>query len=993
MKKIVKYIGNGVGIALIAGILAGATYLSTTRWGDIITQYLQGQNLNFGKGFQESSAQSRDLNKQIVAEGSVLLKNDTSSGGGLPLSKETTKVNLFGWASTENGFIYSGVGSGLANLSNKISLKKAFNEKNIEVNDSLLNKYQQFCNQEFGNGVGTSDRVKIIEPDKSFYTQDLIDEAKSFSDTAIVTISRHAGENIGEVPLNQPHYKGSTDNSRTMLQLSREEEDMLSIVEENFDNVIVLLNTGNAMETSFLNNKGIDAALNCGIVGVNGTEGIVSVLTGESTPSGRTVDTFVTSYKDYDPTYHIFDKENNNVQYLEDIYFGYKYYETRYLDDEANYRKAVQYPFGYGLSYTTFSWELTDVSLPEGSDLVKEGTASEGETDNSKVTLTFAVTNTGKVAGKDVLELYYTAPYTEGEIEKSAINLVDFAKTAELKPGQTQTGITMSFSTYDLASYDAYDKNQNGKKTWELDPGEYQIKVMTNAHTPAKLVGRDSNILTYNVPQNPDNPKIGYYYLRDPQTNKRIQNRFTDTKAISGVPIDGSTAGMNTNYMSRANFEGTFPQGMEQPTNGSEVSKADNYISNYYDQDTMPTLNANNGLYLFTDKSGAKASKQQLEEKTNIAGNDELIKELLEDWNSPKWDQLLDQLDFKEMNDLIAYGGWGTQALESVGKLKYIDNDGPQGFNLGVTSTQKTPFTGFASETTLGQTWSKSLAKDMGASLGLEGNQAGVNGWYGPAVNLHRSQFNFRNYEYYSEDPVLSGKMGANAIIGAKSNGVYAYLKHFALSELGQNSFSVNVWLTEQNLRENYLKAFEIAVKEGESNAIMTAFNGIGAVYAGRNYALNVSILRNEWGFKGSLITDWAGTAEMNDCKNFVRGGNDLRLGNASNGASGFDQNNPTDVYCMKQSTKNIIYTGIDTYYFAKNYDHEAEGNKVNIGEGYQSNVGSLPWWKGVLYGVDGVAALGLVIWVYFVYFHDPKKIKAKKLAKEKKNDITSSLK
>lgn len=975
---LLKYILNGVGMTVVAAIFIGGTIFSTMPIADRVTNYLEGSGAVFGDDFKEGAKLSKELNRQIVGEGSVLLKNDTKHDGGLPLKKETTKVNLFGWSSTKNGFINSGIGSGLSNTTNKISLQQALKDDGIEVNQSLVDFYENYYNKVFVNTVATSDRVMIYEPSKDMYSPSLIEQAKNYSDTAICVISRQAGENINEVPLNQPHYNGATDNSRNMLQIAKEEEDMLKIAEDNFKNVIVVLNTGNAMETSFLKSEGIDAALNCGIVGENGTQGIADIITGKVTPSGRTVDTFISNHKDYDPTYKVFDKAGNNTQYLEDIYFGYKYYETRYGEVENEYKKIVDYPFGYGLSYTTFKWDLTNVSLPDGSDLVKESSTplAEGETDNSKVTLTFNVTNTGKYSGKDVLELYYTAPYTNGGIEKSAINLVDFAKTAELKPGQTQTGVTMSFSTYDLASYDAYDKNNNGKKTWELDPGEYKIKVMTNAHTLANVGGMTDGTLTYNVPETSE--KTGYYYLRDPKTNKRVQNRFTDTRAYSGVPSDGSTVGLPQSYMSRTDFNGTYPSGLSTP-NGN-VATADNYVSPFFDTTVMPKTNQDNGLYLFTNEDGSKASAASLTSRNGIKANMDLIKELVTNWNSPKWDQLLDQMDFAKAKKNIEIGGWGTDAMEEFGKPAYTDSDGPQGFN-NWSSAKETPYTGFACETTLGQTWSKDLAKAMGQSIGTEGSKSGTNGWYAPAVNLHRSQFNFRNYEYFAEDPVLSGKMGANVINGAKSNGVYAYLKHFALSELGQNAFSVNCWITEQNLRENYLKAFEISVKEGGANAVMTAFNGIGGAYCGQNYALNVSILRNEWGFKGSLITDFAGTNEMKDAWAFVRGGNDLCL--VADNSSKLSADNPTDVYCVRQSTKNIIYTDIDTYYYSQTYDHKQDGSNANIGTGLTATNASFPWWKTLLYTLDGVAVIGLGIWAYFAFFHKP----SKKNPEDKKKD------
>jgi len=965
---------------LLIGLDVAVTCVANTPLGNVVTEFFQGQNYNFdSQYFTESSKASRGLNVDLVGEGGVLLKNDTTHGGGLPLSSDKKKINLFGFGATDNGFIYSGIGSGLANLSDRVTLQEAFKKKGVEVNQDILNVYGSIYSSEFSCAVATRDRLKIFDPPVSTFTPELIQKAKDFSDTAVVVISRQAGENVGEVALKQDKYNGTTDGTRSMLQISTEEEDLLKLCEENFENVVVVVNSGLSMELGFLKDEGIDAALNVGIVGVNGTEGIVGLLYGDYNPSGRTVDTFISNHAAYDPTYLNFDKSGNDVQYLEDLYFGYKYYETRCLGDEESYHKMVDYPFGYGLSYTSFEWELTDVSLEEGSDLVKEGTTEEGETDDSKVTLTFSVTNTGKVAGKDVLELYGTAPYTEGGIEKSAIQLLDFAKTALIQPGMTQTDVTMSFSTYDLASYDAYDKNGNHRATWEVEPGEYQIKVMKDAHTPATLKGRDPKngyILTYNVPNTAatGQPATGYYYLRDPKTKRRLHTRFTGSGAYSGVPIDGSTVGVSKNYMSRSDFAGTYPEKATGATNSAEVEKADSFVSPYYDTEEMPKLGEKNGLYLFTQENGSPATEAQLSSRSGLKSNDSLIQELVEDYDSPKWDQLVSQLNFDEMQNMVDSGGWGTRSFVECGKPGYLDSDGPAGFNRGTTSTQKTPFTGFACETTIAQSWSKNLAYQMGLSIGAEGSAAGVNGWYAPAVNLHRSQFNYRNYEYYSEDPVLSGRMAANVITGAESNGVYPYLKHFALSELGENPANVNVWLTEQNLRENYLKAFEIAVKEGHTNAIMTAFNGIGGVYCGWNYALNVSILRNEWGFRGSLITDYAASGEMRACQNNLRGGNDLRLANDAFGKSGLSASNPTDVYVLKLAAKNVIYTDIDTYWFSKNYDHSKDKVVSTMGKGTYSAVSeSFPVWKGILYGVDVVVLGCCSFWLWWIFFHEKK--------------------
>ena len=988
-----KSIVSLASICLIAGSFVAGNVVAAA-YAPMITTALCGTGVNFdSEEFQQATAMSDALCQEIAEEGIVLMKNQNNT---LPLKYEQGQeknINVFGWASSDNGFLLSGIGSGSSTISEakKVTLLKALEDGGFTVNDDLVNFYRNYDSTNYGYN---SSRIKLIEPeidDYNAFDKSMLSSAEDFSDTALIVISRVNGENVGEIPMTQSKTKGQkNDSSRTYLELSTQEEALIDYCGDHFDKVIVLVNSTNQMQLGKLDDPRVDAVLNVAITGQSGTRAIPKILDGSINPSGHLIDTYAYDYKK-EPSYANRFKTGNHIMYNEDIYFGYRWYETadaeHYFDNETRegydengdekeltgYDAMVQYPFGHGLSYTTFEWSVDSFKIIENGEEKDVNATSNKITKDSKIELSLSCTNTGSVAGKDVIQLYYTAPYYQ-EIEKSAINLVDFAKSVELEPSKTQKDIKVTLDSYDMASYDCYDMNENDFAGYELEKGNYQLKLMENSHVAKKMKDNASSVLQLVV----DND---IQFDKDTKTGHEVKNRFTGEEAYAGVPIDGSTIYSNDAdkpvYLSRADFEGTFPnKALKSPTNSSAVSTANNYTNHSLDQTTMPVTSQEGKYFLKTREDGSKATLNDLNGKgQKTIYNEELIYKIGSDYDSKELADMVDQLSVDEAFAIVEDSGFGTPAIESIGKARSYDFDGPAGFNQNTqTGISSGEWTAFPSETLVGQTFSKRIAKLMGQSVGLEGMATNLQGWYAPGVNMHRSPFNGRNYEYYSEDPVLNGYMASEVILGAKSKGLYCYIKHFTLSEPGDNARNLNTWLTEQNFREMYLRPFEIAVKKGGANAIMSAFNFVGGVWAGANAAMNIDVLREEWGFKGSMITDWSdGSGSMNTKKG-VRAGNDIWLNpNSGHNASPLTNSDPTDVYCAKLAAKNVIYTFCETYNYFKHYDTSLDNSPIIIGES-QINP-PFAWWIPLLVGVDVLVAGGLGAWLYFDVIRKPKEI------------------
>lgn len=961
---------------LIAALFAGNIVCVLNA--GAITQHLSGSGIKVDSDKAQATLSKGDeLVGKIADEGIVLLKNN----GVLPLKKGAGKykINLFGVGSTADGFTYSGIGSGASTIvaediiedgnvkfkRNRVSLREGLEASGFEVNADLLASY--------ANGNTTTA---------------LMDAAKTFSDTAIVTISRHTGENVSTQELLDP--------TKDSIILTNAERSMVDYVAANFDKVIILFNSTNTMEMGFLDAEGIDAALNVGACGQSGTKSIGRILTGEVNPSGKT--TFTAPYDTTkDPTYVNAIRTaggNNQIFYAEDIYMGYKWYETAYADKvkiknngsdyldfstEENYRKIVQYPFGYGLSYSDFDWALKgvtwEVNKGEAVAMPSDGVITHRKT---RINVTVEVHNNGPYAGKDVVQIYSQAPYYDGEIEKPHVSLIGYEKT-ELIPSGDSDEVTVSFDVYDMASYDCYDKNNNGVTGWELDPGDYRIRVMDSAHDAS-----DIDDIVVSVPDFGDeNARKGYVYRFDPTSNGYVKNRFTGEDAEGGMPIDANMnetdeSKKHVKYFSRADFNGTFPR--VKPTNhaASVLANANAYYYQGYDEAeknnslALPEHSRTEGemLYLYTLEGGGKATVKDLQRTgAKIVANEELIMQLGADYKHEKWATLISQLTPDEIRDIVAAAGFGTIEAESIGKPKLTDFDGPSGFNRKMASLLESSsfaWTAFPAESVLACSWNKRLAYEMGFNMGDEAPvMGGITGLYAPTVNLQRTPYNTRNYEAYSEDGVLSGYMGAAMINGATDNGLTCYLKHLALSEPGYNPNYLNTWLTEQNFRENYLKAFEIAVKQGGANGVMSAFNRIGAVDACNSYALLTQVLRGEWGFRGAVVTDY----NMGDVNNQVRSGNDLHLLPPGNSKQNWlDKYSSADMTAGQLAVKNTLYSYCNTYYRAKTYNPDA---KIGVTE--QDDV--FAWWVPVLVTCDVLVA-GCAAWYVIALFKPQSKKK-----------------
>ncbi|MBQ4427341.1 MAG: glycoside hydrolase family 3 C-terminal domain-containing protein [Oscillospiraceae bacterium] len=828
---------------------------------------------------EDSITTANRLCEEISEEGFVLLKND----GILPLSGEV-KLNTFGWSSTNP--VYGGTGSGsLSGLYETVSLLKGLENAGIQYNADLVKFYQDFRAARPGIGMMGQDWT-VPEPSMAEYeAKGIFDGAKAYSDTALIVISRSGGEGadlptsldpnvpdtfnddgkgtmFSQTGLRYSEYPEDLDASKSYLEPTTREIAMIEKVTSEFDNVIVVINASNAMELGWLYEyPSIKAAILAPGPGQTGFNALGSIITGKVNPSGRTIDTYVadlteapnfnnigefqyTNLADVSPMSYGFPVTPNFVNYVEGIYVGYRWYETAAAEGVIDYDKAVVFPFGYGLSYTTFTQEMGAISESNG-------------------TLSFdvKVTNTGSVAGKDVVEVYFNPPYTNGGIEKSVANLVAFAKTGVLQPGASET-VKISFKAEDMASFD-----YKGAGCYVLEAGDYVISINKDSHNVI-----DSK--TYNVPTT-----ITYN-----ESNKRSSD------AEAATSLFGYAAG-DVTYLSRENGFANYAEATAAPTNFemSDTAKAGFYNHTNYDptqfnnaSDVMPTTGAKNGLTL-NDMKGKS-------------------------YDDAQWEKLLDQLTVEDMVQLIGVGGYQSVAIDSVGKTQQVDCDGPASINNNFTGKASI---GFPAGVVIAATWNVDLAKAFGQSIGKMADEMDVSGWYAPAMNIHRSAFAGRNFEYYSEDGFISGKMAANAILGAAESGVYAFMKHFALND--QETHRTDMlctWTNEQAMREIYLRPFELSVKEGHCTAVMSAFNYIGNKYAAATTELQNSVLRGEWGFRGMVLTDYFGGYGYQDADILVRNGNDFCLTPQMTEYSEMtDKTSATSVLAMRQASKNILYT------------------------------------------------------------------------------------
>lgn len=838
--------------SLLLGILI-IFNLAVNQYAMIINTYFSASQINQSE-VKKTTEQAMALTEKIEGEGAVLLENKNEV---LPLQNQ--KVNVFGYAS--RNVVYGGTGSGGGKEDNNVDLQQGLKNAGFQVNDQLTTFYDdRYVPREKVNIhklVGGD--FNIHEPKASEYSESLLTSAKEFSDTALVVFSRNSGEGA-DITNEMKGYAGGTAGKH-YLELSDDEAATLDLVKENFDKVVVILNSSFPMELGFLDDEKIAGALWIGGPGSVGFNAVGEILAGEVNPSGRLVDTYAydetsapsfNNIGEFPYSNSEFDYEKDTwhykyVNYAESIYVGYRYYETRYIDnqtgemDEAAYEKAVQYPFGYGLSYTNFKQEITNFKV-----------------DGNEAKMTVKVTNTGKKAGKDVVQLYYTPPYTIGGIEKSHVVLSGFAKTQELAPNQSEE-VNLSFDVENMASY---DEKQN--KAYVLEKGNYEIKLMNNSHDVI-----DSK-----------NYEVAKDIVFD-QENKRESDQLSATNQFEDAKGD-------VQYLSRWNWEETMPKEMAQPKEASkELLKAlkDQSVN---EGKADPIKFEKHGLELY-DLKGV-------------------------DYDDPKWDQLLEQLSVKDMENLITYGGFQTPAINSVKKPATIDADGPAGINHLVSQAHGNQYT---SEVVVASTWNTELVEEMGAALGKEAKASNITGLYLPGVNIHRSPFGGRNFEYYSEDALLSGKIGSSLSKGAMDQGSYVFMKHFAMydQETRRYEFPTGAatWSTEQAMREVFLKPFEIAVKDSGITGIMSSYNRIGPKWVGESEALLQNVLRDEWGFRGTVISDFYKPQYMNVDQG-LSAGNDLvlyllptKLNNVTTDTDWGQQN-------MRKASHNILYTVVNSH-------------------------------------------------------------------------------
>lgn len=870
---------------------------------------------------EETIGTSQQTVEDVMNEGIVLLEND----GTLPLDS-TANLNVFGWASTNP--VYGGTGSGTVDASTAVSLLSGLENAGFSLNQELSDFYTAYRSDRPEITINNGQDWTLPEPTADSYTDEMLENARAFSDTALIVFSRPGGEgadlpnDMGAVldgSYNQgtkytnASYQNNGDYAdfeagSTYLELSRTERDLVDLVTANFEKVIIVYNGSNPLELGWTEDyEQIRGVLVCSSPGATGFNSLGNILSGAVNPSGKTVDTWLRDVSLSPTSQNVGHFAYDNVQeitqaakahweradgvvsfvnYVEGIYVGYRFYETAYAEALENgfafdYDETVMYPFGYGLSYTTFTQELGEPTITD-----------------TTVTVDVTVTNTGSVAGKDVVELYYTPPYTNGGIEKSEVNLAAFGKTSELAPNQSEV-ITLSFDLEDMASFDTY-----GTGCYVLEAGTYTVSLRTDAHT---VVDSFDFTLASTIVYDEDNLHNGDLTVADSKL--------------------GFAEGEVT-YLSRADGFANYAQAVAAPSSyslpdGYEVTGAGTYDVYQYnnDADVMPTTGADNGLEL-VDLRGL-------------------------DYDDPLWDQLLDQMTISEMVDLIAYGGYGTVEAPSVGKIATLDADGPAGVNSSVTASYGM---GYCGEISLAQTWNTDLAYEYAYNMLQEFIEFGFNGWYAPSMNMHRSPFGGRNFEYYSEDSLLSAEMAVAECQAAYDHDVYPYIKHFAFNEqeINRNGM-LCTWLTEQSAREIYLKPFEACVKASNGNtlAVMSSYNYVGTTWAGACSALLNDILRGEWGFQGMVLTDYFGNYGYMDADKAIRGGSDAMLGTAGNDAILTDQTSATSVLAMRNACHNILYTVANSRAYSPEVYMEAT---------------AMPAWQVTVFVVDGVLAAILIV-------------------------------
>lgn len=899
LDKPMAAIGEAIDFKLSAGELGGLmdTLFGSQRpiYSDEVTSVYPTQKAT---NKAEAFANAQEVNLKLAEEGFVLLKNENAA---LPMNKGA-RISVFSKNSVN--LSYGGSGSGGFDTSNNKDLYESLNDAGFVTNPTLKRFYESSQSgpvrtansSDLDNG--DNQKIATAETPQNKYTDAVKNSYADYSDAALVVITRIGGEGF-DLPRYQGDSEGAVSPDSHYLELDQNEIDLLTAVTDGtFKRVVVVFNTPSSFEATFLKDSAyaafadkIDAAVWIGFTGSNGITALGEILNGDVNPSGRLVDTWAADFTK-NPSFVNFgtgclpdttDKYDGgmyySVDYEEGIYVGYRYYETRgETDGEDWYNANVVYPFGYGLSYTTFDWTVGDASASE----IELGTT---------ITVPVTVKNTGSVAGKEVVQLYASAPYTLGGIEKAHKVLVGFAKTKLLQPGESET-VTVSFDPYSAASYDYRDANSNGFSGYELEAGEYTLYVSRNAHESEKAIALN---LAADV-------QIG----TDPTTDSEVVNRYTDSENF--LDSDWQLDAM----LSRADWEGTWPtpQTAQQHAGTDrlyeEIRSEEHNNPTDFDSEEYPWFGEEPTLTLRDLLPSAEAE-----------GYEPVVS-----YDDERWEELMMGCDEEEMIALINNGAYHTLAMESVGLPATIHGDGPSGFTCFMSKEQVNGTCQYVSEPVMASTWNINLMTELGEAIGEEGTIGDkatgqpYSSIYAPGVNIHRSPFGGRCSEYFSEDPFISGMMGAAEVQGIQSRGVLPTVKHFVANEQETHrSIGGDLsWLSEQALREIYLKPFEYTVKLGETRGIMTSFNRIGTRWTGGDYRLLTEILRNEWGFNGLVICDFNTIPQYMIPRMMFYAGGSLDLATQQSAMwTDCDTSDAGDAIVLMRAVKDVMYALVNS--------------------------------------------------------------------------------
>lgn len=899
LDKPMAAIGEAIDFKLSAGELGGLmdTLFGSQRpiYSDEVTSVYPTQKAT---NKAEAFANAQEVNLKLAEEGFVLLKNENAA---LPMNKGA-RISVFSKNSVN--LSYGGSGSGGFDTSNNKNLYESLNDAGFVTNPTLKRFYESSQSgpvrtansSDLDNG--DNQKIATAETPQSKYTDAVKNSYADYSDAALVVITRIGGEGF-DLPRYQGNSEGAVSPDSHYLELDQNEIDLLTAVTDGtFKRVVVVFNTPSSFEATFLKDSAyaafadkIDAAVWIGFTGSNGITALGEILNGDVNPSGRLVDTWAADFTK-NPSFVNFgtgclpdttDKYDGgmyySVDYEEGIYVGYRYYETRgETDGEDWYNANVVYPFGYGLSYTTFDWTVGDASASE----IELGTT---------ITVPVTVKNTGSVAGKEVVQLYASASYTLGGIEKAHKVLVGFAKTKLLQPGESET-VTVSFDPYSAASYDYRDANSNGFSGYELEAGEYTLYVSRNAHESEKAIALN---LAADV-------QIG----TDPTTDSEVVNRYTDSENF--LDSDWQLDAM----LSRADWEGTWPtpQTAQQHAGTDrlyeEIRSEEHNNPTDFDSEEYPWFGEEPTLTLRDLLPSAEAE-----------GYEPVVS-----YDDERWEELMMGCDEEEMIALINNGAYHTLAMESVGLPATIHGDGPSGFTCFMSKEQVNGTCQYVSEPVMASTWNINLMTELGEAIGEEGTIGDkatgqpYSSIYAPGVNIHRSPFGGRCSEYFSEDPFISGMMGAAEVQGIQSRGVLPTVKHFVANEQETHrSIGGDLsWLSEQALREIYLKPFEYTVKLGETRGIMTSFNRIGTRWTGGDYRLLTEILRNEWGFNGLVICDFNTIPQYMIPRMMFYAGGSLDLATQQSAMwTDCDTSDAGDAIVLMRAVKDVMYALVNS--------------------------------------------------------------------------------